>query len=83
MAEFIGCDGSMGLRHGEYYDIAIKKDSRYIWVRWKPKTFLESALRVFEASQVLGTKPYNCAYSNEEKFCENWRVLPSTWSVFE
>lgn len=65
VAEFIGCDGSMGLRHGKFYDITITKDSRYVWVKWEPKTLLEAA------SQFLGSKPYRCAYSNEAKLSEN------------
>lgn len=77
VAEFIGCDGSMGLRHGEYYDITITKDSRYVWVRWHPKTLLEAA------SQVLEAKPCRCAYSNEAKLSENWKILLYSWSIFK
>lgn len=34
LLKFIGEDGSMGLRHGEFYDCTIKSHDGYIWVYW-------------------------------------------------
>lgn len=55
--KFIGTDGSMGLRHGEVYDVLVSCMFRenYIFVKW---------LDGFETRQ--------CPYSSPAAFAANW-----------
>lgn len=54
LLKYIGEDGSMGLRKGEYYDCEISSYEDYIWVRWTHKTVTMScpygSIRSFSAS---------------------------------
>lgn len=68
-ARFIGSNGSMGLRHGEVYDITITKDARYIWVNWEHKKIGKTIL------QLLGGVPSRCPYCNEQTLRENWDII--------
>ena len=69
VAEFIGTDGSMGLRRGQTYNITITEDSHYIWVKWSPKNILDAA------AQLLGAMPFRCPYTNEASLRENWNIM--------
>lgn len=48
--KFIGKNGSMGLIHGQKYNISIKNNGEYIWVYWQtgscpyssPQSFAEN-----------------------------------------
>lgn len=68
-AKFIGSDGSMGLRHGDVYDITITIDGSYIWVNWESKEIGKAIL------QLLGGTPSCCPYSNEQALRENWDII--------
>lgn len=69
IAKFIGCDGSMGLHHGEVYKITITEKSQYIWVRWRPTEIVETAL------QLLSGSPCRCPYRSEQTLRENWEIV--------
>lgn len=68
-AKFIGSNGSMGLRHGQTYNITITKDSNYTWVTWKPKSI------VLIAWQLLAGIPCRCPYHNEQTLRKNWDII--------
>lgn len=58
-AKFIGEDMSLGLRNGKVYKIVV--NSGY-----------------YECKPVLWVSwdgKYNCAYSNEKTFAQNWEIL--------
>lgn len=67
--QFIGMDGSMGLRTGEVYDIRISIDEKYIWVEWKVACYGPFATK-------------RCPYVSVQLFAQNWE-LPRYYSKYE
>lgn len=59
LTRFIGANGSMGLIHGRYYPIEIKRLDEYLWVKIYTKT--ECYFRY-------------CPYSSIKNFKENWEM---------
>lgn len=59
--KFIGADGSMGLRHGEVYDVEIKTGGEFIRVLIPGFRFAENH---------LGT--WSCPYSSPTTLAANW-----------
>jgi len=55
---FIGTDYSMGLRHGEVYNVSMKSSDLYI-VLFIRKSFLHGI---------------ECPYSSPQAFAKNWRL---------
>lgn len=59
--EFVGTDGSMGLRKGRTYNIRLFVDNGYIWAEW-----VDTYGNVRQ-----------CPYSSLSSFCANWRDVTS------
>ena len=56
LLRFIGQDGSMGLKHGEVYNVGLHSDTRFIWVHVRK-------------SQIHQIK---CPYDTPQAFAKNW-----------
>lgn len=60
MLRFIGEDGSLGLEHGEVYEVKVFSREKWIWVSWKPRS----------------GEPHNsCPYSSPLAFASNWESV--------
>lgn len=67
---FIGADGSMGLRHGDTYDVKINVKNNYIWV----------IIPKFEFRyKVWGT--WKCPYSSPQSLAANWDIKSKNSSL--
>ena len=65
MLRFIGEDGSLGLEHGEVYEVKVFSREKWIWVSWKP-------CPPFPTSG----EPHNsCPYSSPLAFANNWESV--------
>lgn len=61
--KFIGDDGSMGLHHGEIYDVEIKTGGKYIRVLIPGFRFSKNH---------LGT--WSCPYTSPQTLSDNWTL---------
>lgn len=61
--KFIGCDGSMGLEHGQVYEVELSTHNGLFWVRWKLR------------ENLFGRDvPTRCAYRSIKSFAKNWAL---------
>ena len=56
LLRFIGRDGSMGLRHGEIYNVGVHSDTRFIWLHIRTSFINE----------------IKCPYDTPQVFAKNW-----------
>lgn len=51
--QFIGTDGSMGLTHGQLYDVDLSTHNGYFWVRWSSHSCPYRNVKLFAENWAL------------------------------